>query len=948
MNGNDFDLDGTNFRDAYRLMTWREGKVMPGPAQFYMKGLQSEDQDFWLDVFLGRDKIEIVTDSGSNTLYWGTTFTPDADMTPTHVQFWAGAPTYYIPNVVATGSRSTYQVKIYEDNVGEPGATSQDWETDSTGAFVQFGIREYSIPFNGTVNLVNGTKYWIVFILSNGSGETISSGEGPYFSGSNIQLTADGVYSTDGSNWSASFKGVSFRLTENPTAPYRTFFFEHKGALHFIQSFDDGTNPKVFRVGDYGQATSGTTTTLTDTSKTWTVSEFVNARLILWHGTGSDLDLNYKTISANTADTITVSLAFDKAIDTSTQYSIINHDTVTEITGHGMVGIVTDVFSWGGIVYIMKGDDADIWHMYNGTFAREAGNAGSFMAAAPDSNGRMKLWLARQSYPPVVYKATPTFADGSMTPADLSFGSETMGGVEITDWDMEINDTTNWTAVNGATLAKNTSWQYDGARCMYVTTDAADEGFSRTVAVENGAIYKVEFLGQTYNTYGYFRFDVDGVTKFTSTVKSNTKGDYIPVVFYVTATSTSMLLEWLSEDNTSRWFIENLRVTKISNLNNVSWDEKITSLLAFTSNNERRCVAVTTGGIYREQNGDFYDRSPEQYFSTRDKRNGRTSMQHGVYMYLSFQNGGMERFFEGQLDDIGPNRNEGMLNEHKGEITDMVSYGDWILVAINGGVGKYSSILLYNGIGWHNFYRSSHSGKDITNLYIQPIPGPDPDLVWFSEGGEVANAEIELRPEQSTAFTYVPGGYLDTTRRYTGFKELDKYYDQLKVVIKGYDGDVRAAYIPDNYYYQGSIPNTAIAGKWSTGVSTAIDVDVKSDNMWFRVSIENPNTSYAPILESIVLDVIENLPPKWQFSMTVVLGDEDESLSGTPRHGRIETQIALLESAVDTPKPGLVYTPFSHVYGRRVKVNSVDWDPLMVSDEGQLEQAIVTIVMVDV
>lgn len=44
------------------------------------------------------------------------------------------------------------------------------------------------------------------------------------------------------------------------------------------------------------------------------------------------------------------------------------------------------------------------------------------------------------------------------------------------DGDMELADTDSWSAINGATLDKNTEEQHTGARCLRVTTDAAGEG----------------------------------------------------------------------------------------------------------------------------------------------------------------------------------------------------------------------------------------------------------------------------------------------------------------------------------------------------------------------------------------------------------------------------------------------------------------------------------------
>lgn len=71
-----------------------------------------------------------------------------------------------------------------------------------------------------------------------------------------------------------------------------------------------------------GTATSGTTTTLTDTTKTWTVDEFKNKRLLITGGAGEGETLR---IDSNTVDTLTFAVASPVAIDNTSTYRICSN-----------------------------------------------------------------------------------------------------------------------------------------------------------------------------------------------------------------------------------------------------------------------------------------------------------------------------------------------------------------------------------------------------------------------------------------------------------------------------------------------------------------------------------------------------------------------------------------------------------------------------------------------
>lgn len=84
--------------------------------------------------------------------------------------------------------------------------------------------------------------------------------------------------------------------------------------------FTADATTKYMIMSTFGIATSGTTTTLVDTTKNWIVNKFAGKRIILTAGTSQRIEA---TIASNTANTITFSAAIGVAPDTTTCYTIL-------------------------------------------------------------------------------------------------------------------------------------------------------------------------------------------------------------------------------------------------------------------------------------------------------------------------------------------------------------------------------------------------------------------------------------------------------------------------------------------------------------------------------------------------------------------------------------------------------------------------------------------------
>ena len=89
----------------------------------------------------------------------------------------------------------------------------------------------------------------------------------------------------------------------------------------------------VFKAFATGTATSATSTTLVQTGKTWTSSQWINSQVRITGGTGAG---QFRTITANTADTLTVA-TWTTTPDATSVYEITGNDNFLYLLGNNAV-----------------------------------------------------------------------------------------------------------------------------------------------------------------------------------------------------------------------------------------------------------------------------------------------------------------------------------------------------------------------------------------------------------------------------------------------------------------------------------------------------------------------------------------------------------------------------------------------------------------------------------
>lgn len=400
-----YEDDQSGYFDDFSLWSTTEQKLMPSLQWRFATGIRSG-----VDSSLPGDNASMA---------WWKLYGND----PTNKI----APYLAIP-FVASSSYSAKTIYLYLRRRGTPGTLTARLRTDSAGSpsSVLKSIQVTTSTITDTINvfqafvitsaqaLTSGTTYWITI---EDDGTATSSN---YWS---VLCNASGTsskYSTDLSSWTTSTVSMYYRVTDADTSR-QWFFFPHEGAFYAVSRNDDGTTSALKTNGVRGTATSGTTTTLTDTNLAMTTNQYAGAYIRIFDGTG---DGQIRQIVSNTSTAFTVATWI--APDTTSRYVVYGTDVWTTTTGTPGLSVVrTKPVSIGGIVYFPQGQGASNY------IRRMRVNGTSHDFAADGTSNAEVVYCNTEQATPQFYAANLATSRIYAAPATVSWGTNLTYGSPI-------------------------------------------------------------------------------------------------------------------------------------------------------------------------------------------------------------------------------------------------------------------------------------------------------------------------------------------------------------------------------------------------------------------------------------------------------------------------------------------------------------------------------------
>lgn len=460
------------------------------------------------------------------------------------------------------------------------------------------------------------------------------------------------------------------------------------------------------------------------------------------------------------------------------------------------------------------------------------------------------------------------------------------------------NDGTSLTVDEAWTTTHTTSTEYvilGSTKWTDVTPAAGDtiDGPVKDVCVANGILYLA--FGEDFYLWRYREYNNAG----TWTKQSADDG----------TGHADLLLE-------HKGYIYRARLSnQLSKAPVVTWGTNLTFDTAInvgTSDYAITALQVYDGEVWIGKENTIWtlkgtevERVPVDFTSMSNVNNCRRMLPWNVYLFFPLGYG-LERLFGQQIDDMGPNRDEGLPDGRQGVVADLIAMPSQLLAALDAGPMGTSAILSFNERGWHEIIRGTAAYERITTMLMQSIPG-QPSRLWYGQGNDICHVKVPaytINPLKATGMQYRSSGELTTSWIDIHLAAVDKYFKELKVVA-----DYLESGVTITAYYQ--TDDSDDDDEW-TEIGTfdtspyeelAVGTNITGRRIRFRFVLNTNDTSKTPNFIAYVLEMVARIAPKSRWEPVVRMADRAMQLNGVEDEVTRNDRLAQLDEWAGSATP---------------------------------------------
>lgn len=265
-----------------------------------------------------------------------------------------------------------------------------------------------------------------------------------------------------------------------------------------------------------------------------------------------------------------------------------------------------------------------------------------------------------------------------------------------------------------------------------------------------------------------------------------------------------------------------------------------------------------------------------------ESSNGKALMTHNVYLYFNLGSG-LERYYNGALDDVGPNRDDGLPTNRQGVVSCLTGYPGRYFAGVDAGANGYSSIIMQNGTGWHEVYRAPAIGERIFTMDFQAIPGSTPDRLWAYVGSDLIwlpMPSLTIDPTKDNNYRYTHEASLITGYIYSGMVDAYKFYQSFKIFAESLV--TNSQFIEIDYQADNESVWTELNGVFDKSPMSEQNLrenyGVTGKRIRFRVRMSTTDNSKTPIVKVLVVENVSRVKVKYSYSFMYRMKDDDMDL----------------------------------------------------------------------
>lgn len=260
---------------------------------------------------------------------------------------------------------------------------------------------------------------------------------------------------------------------------------------------------------------------------------------------------------------------------------------------------------------------------------------------------------------------------------------------------------------------------------------------------------------------------------------------------------------------------------------------------------------------------------------TPDPQNGVASISVDKFIYYSWLHS-VVRIFGSSHDDIGQDYSGfGLPDGREGNFSAFSAYITWVLGAIDAESGT-SSVLIWDGLAWHEIFRAYAAGKRIRMVRAQICTGGR-NMLWNDCGGELIYQEMPLQkssPLLDNGALFHHSSVMESSIIDMGTaSELPKLIKSMTVTVKNLNSEGREVYL--DYRTDENV----LTGEWiqATTLNTSPEANAYLNlqnirRFQYRLRMYTNDASIPIDIEGIIPSGYARTPLKLMWTMSIKSG----------------------------------------------------------------------------
>jgi hypothetical protein len=208
-----------------------------------------------------------------------------------------------------------------------------------------------------------------------------------------------------------------------------------------------------------------------------------------------------------------------------------------------------------------------------------------------------------------------------------------------------------------------------------------------------------------------------------------------------------------------------------------------------------------------------------------------------------------------------------------------------LLVGIDAGSTGYSSVLLYNKMGYHEIFRG-WQGARVRDGYFQGVEDGNP-VLWINVGGELVYIKFPrhgLNPLQESGFEVQPEAVIESAEIQYDDEGTPTYYEELIIHSENLNS---SAWVEVDFQYNEDVGTgawlSADAVYESPRAVARINVG-EAYNFKYRLRLVTQDADQIPIVNATELRGFARRPVHYQWSLRAKVSDLQRTYRGGRDH----------------------------------------------------------------